>query len=103
MRDPTSEENKALTRRCWKGVSEGNLDVIDEVYAADCVIHQPNEDIRGLEALKQFISMFLDAFPDLTIAVEDEIAEGAKVVTRWTARGTHRSDLMGIPPTGRRV
>jgi steroid delta-isomerase-like uncharacterized protein len=98
-----SEENKAITRHCWEGVSEGNLDIVEEVYAADCVLHQPNEDIRGVEAIKQFISIFLDAFPDLSITVEDEVSEGDKVVTRWTGRGTHQGELMSIPPTGRRV
>lgn len=98
-----SEENKALVRRAWEGVSEGNLYVFDEVYAADCIIHEPDEDVRGIEGLKQFVSMFLEAFPDLSITVEDEIAEGDKVVTRWRARGTHQGELRGIAPTGNRV
>jgi steroid delta-isomerase-like uncharacterized protein len=98
-----SEENKALVRRAWEGVSAGNLDVFDEVYAADCIIHEPDEDVRGIEGLKQFVSTFLEAFPDLRITVEDEIAEGDKVVTRWRVQGTHQGELRGIAPTGNRV
>lgn len=99
----SAEENKAISRRSWEAVSQGDLDAQVEVYAADCVIHEPDEDIRGTEGLRQFVSMFHTAFPDLSVTVEDEIAEGDKVVTRWTGRGTHRGELMGIPPSGNRV
>lgn len=92
-----SEENKAIARRSWEAVTQGDLDAQMEVYAADCVIHEPDEGLR------QFVAMFLSAFPDMQIAVEDEIAEGDKVVTRWRARGTHRGELMGIPPTDNQV
>jgi steroid delta-isomerase-like uncharacterized protein len=47
--------------------------------------------------------MFFDAFPDLNVTVEDEIAEGDKVVTRWTIRGTHKGDLEGMAPTGKQI
>lgn len=57
----------------------------------------------GSAGMKQFISMFRTAFPDLHSTVEDQVAEGGKVVTRWTARGTHRGSLMDIPATGKTV
>lgn len=98
-----AEENKAVVRRAWEAVSEGNLDVTEEVYAADCVIHEPDEDMHGVEAVKQFIGMFRKAFPDLHMTVEDLVAEGDKVTGRWTARGTHRGELMGIPASGNQV
>ena len=47
--------------------------------------------------------MFREAFPDIEFAVEDELAEGDRVAMRWSAKGTHRGELMGIPPTGNRV
>ena len=47
--------------------------------------------------------MYRTAFPDMRITIEDQVAEGDKVVTRWTASGTHQGDLMGIDPTGRRA
>jgi predicted ester cyclase len=53
--------------------------------------------------LKQYAAMNLGAFPDVRVSVEDQIAEGDMVVTRWTATGTHTGELMGIPPTGRRI
>jgi predicted ester cyclase len=84
-----SEENKALTRRSWEIVTEGTLDtledVLQEVYADNIVMHEPDEDVRGIKGLKQFVSMIRSALPDLHITLEDDIAEGNKVVSRWTA------------------
>ena len=102
-----SEENKVLTRRSWLIVAEGNLDTLEdalaEVYAEDIVLHEPDEDVRGVEGLKQFVSMIRSAIPDLHITLEDDIAEGDKVVSRWSAQGTHQGELMGIAPTGNQV
>ena len=97
-----SEENKALARRSWE--APDNLDVIDEVYAPDLVWHDPGQEIQGTAEAKQFIAMYKSAFPDLSVTVEDEIAEGDKVVTRWTIRGTHQGEIEEFgPPTGRQV
>jgi steroid delta-isomerase-like uncharacterized protein len=102
-----SEENKVLTRRSWLIVAEGNLDTLEdalaEVYAEDIVVHEPDEDVRGVEGLKQFVSMIRSAIPDLRITLEEDIAEGDKVVSRWRAQGTHQGELMGIAPTGNQV
>ena len=102
-----SEENKALTRRSWQIVTEESLDTLEdalkEVYANDIVLHEPDEDVHGIEGLKQFVSMIRSAVPDLRIAVEDEMAEGDKVVSRWRAQGTHQGELMGAAPTGNQV
>ncbi len=62
-----------------------------------------SQPVQGLEAAKQFDTMLRGAFPDIHFTVEDQIAETDKVVTRWTARGTHRGQLMGIPATNRSV
>ena len=95
-----SEENKDLARRSWEAVD--NPDLIDEVYAADLVWHEPDQDIQGYEQAKQFVSTFFAAFPDLNISVEDLIAEGEKVVSRYTFRGTHQGETEEFgPPTGR--
>src|SRR5215210_5252608 len=102
-----SEENKALTRRSWEIVATGSLDTLDdalqEVYADDIVMHEPDEDVRGIEGLGQFVSMIRSALPDLHITLEGDIAEGDKVVSRWGAQGTHQGELMGIAPTGNEV
>jgi steroid delta-isomerase-like uncharacterized protein len=100
-----SEENKDLTRRSWEMlVNEQNPDAIDELYTPDFVWHEPDQDIQGTEQARRFLSMYLSAFPDMRVAVEDVIAEGEKVVTRWTIRGTHQGEVEEFgPPTGRQV
>jgi steroid delta-isomerase-like uncharacterized protein len=97
-----SEENKALARRAWEVLD--NPDLIDEVYAADVVWHEPDQEVQGIEEAKQFIGMFNTAFPDMSATVEDVIAEGDRVVTRVTLRGTHQGETEEFgPPTGRQV
>ena len=84
----SEEENKALVRRAFEeGWNAGNLDVFDETDAPEYVLHDPSvpEDVRGVEAVKQFASMYLRAFPDLNFTLEEQLAEGDKVVTRWTS------------------
>ena len=102
-----SEENKALTRRSWEIVAKASLETLDdalkEVYADTIVMHEPDEDVRGIEGLTQFVSMIRSALPDLRVTLEDDIAEGDKVVSRWRAQGTHQGELMGIAPTGNEV
>ena len=97
-----SEENKALARRAWELAD--NPDILDEVYAPDVVWHEPDQEIRGLEQAKNFVSAYKTAFPDLKITVEDVIAEGDKVVSRVTIRGTHQGETEEFgPPTGRQI
>ena len=99
-----SEENKAIVRRVYEQVwSKGNLDVVDELCAADFVLHDPAQPgIRGPEGYKQIVTGNRTAFPDLQITVEDQLAEGDKVATRWTTTGTHQGEFAGIPATGKR-
>ncbi len=95
-----SDKNKALVHRAWKLAN--NPDALDEVYAPDVVWHEPDQEIRGLEQAKQFVTTYKTAFPDMTVTVEDVIAEGDKVVTRVTLRGTHQGETEEFgPPTGR--
>jgi steroid delta-isomerase-like uncharacterized protein len=100
-----SEENKALVRRAWENGNQQNLDAFDEVYSVDAVWHEPDQDLQGLEEIKQFSGVYWQAFPDLSFTAEDVIAaEGDKVVTRWTARGTHQGEIEELGPlTGRHV
>src|SRR4051812_44110281 len=98
-----AEENKALARRFLEEVfNEGNLAAIDELIDPDWVQHDPAmpEELRGIEGARQLVEVYRAAFPDLHITVEDQVAEGDKVATRWTARGSHQGELMGIPPSG---
>ena len=99
----SAEDNKAIARRSFDEIwNKGNLAVVDEVTAANYVAHDPTSpDLKGPEGLKQFVNLYRAAFPDIRLTVEDQIAEGDQVVSRWTARGTHKGELQGIPPTGK--
>ena len=100
----SAEENKALVRRSWEIVSQRNPALIEELYPPDLVWHEPDQDIHGYEQARQFVSTFFDAFPDINISVEDAIAEGDKVVTRWSIRGTHQGQTEDFgPPTERQI
>ena len=106
-----SEKNKALVRRELEEVfTRGNLDAAEDIYASDYVSHETatvsrpgSEDIRGVEAARQIAAARREAFPDLTYTIEDQIAEGDKVATRFTARVTHLGELAGHAPTGKKV
>lgn len=100
-----SAENKALARRVFEEMwNKSNLDAVDAIYAPDVVNHElPPGMPEGIEGTKAYFGMFISAFPDTQMTVEDQIAEGDRVVTRWTARGTHTGELMGIPATGKQV
>jgi len=99
----STEDNKALMHRAYDALNQKNLAVLDEVDAPDLVVHIVSTTIQGLEAFKQGLSLFLTAFPDARFTIEDMIAEGDKVVVRYTFRGTHTGNFMGIAPTGKQV
>ena len=100
----SAEENKALVRRFVEGFwNEGNKAAADELFAPDAEIRMPTGELVDLEGLKGFAGEFRGSFPDWHSTFEELIAEGDRVAERWTGRGTHRGDLQGIPPTGKRV
>ena len=86
---------------------EGKLDVVDELLAPNYVDHTPRgpepSSVQGAEGLKQAVTLFRDAFPDLTYRVDLQVVQDNLVATRFTATGTHTGMFQGIPPTGRRV
>lgn len=99
-----SEQNKQLVRRAVEEVwNQGNYAAVDELAASDIVVHAslPDREVHGTAGVKQFYATLREAFPDLHFTIEDQIAEGDRVVTRWTARGTHTGTFNGIPPTGK--
>jgi len=99
----STEENKAFVRRWFEETAVNDyLALVDKTMAPDFVQHDPAGDMP-LENFKQYNSMLLAAFPDISFTVEDMIAEGDKVVTRWTMNATHKGQFGGIPPTGKRV
>lgn len=97
-----SEALKAIARREVEMFSTGDFSIADEIYSEDYVGHDPAkpEPIRGIEGAKEEAAGYRAAFPDLTLTIDHQVAEGEYVVTRWTARGTHEGDLEGIAPTG---
>lgn len=101
-----SSENKAIAVRLLDQIwIHRNLDVLDELFAANAAIHDPSiSDLaRGPEGARQYVEIFFAAFPDATATADDVIAEGDKVAVRWSMQGTHKGQLMGIPPTGKEV
>jgi len=103
----STQDNKALSRQAIEEAwNKGNLSIIDQVYAPDFLGHDPGSpigELRGREGARQYVSAYRTAFPDAHITIEDQIAEGDKVVTRFTARGIQRGALPGIPPTGKQA
>ncbi|GFE17371.1 hypothetical protein Sgleb_54180 [Streptomyces glebosus] len=101
----STEENKRLVRRFYQEIDAGNLDAMDDLVAEDYQDHSPPPFpgfAPGREGLKQVFRLFWEATPG-THEIEDQIAEGDKVVTRLTARGVHERDLPGIPAAGRPI
>ena len=98
------EENKSLVRSAFDETVKRNWAALDELYTTDYVWHQPGspEPLTSEES-DQFMLTFLSAFPDCSYTIEDMIAEDDKVVTRFTFRGTHKGDYMGIPATGKEI
>ncbi|NUT56679.1 MAG: ester cyclase [Thermoleophilia bacterium] len=101
-----SAETKGIARRFLEeAFNRGNLDVVDELVAPEFVNHDAAlpEPVVGIEATKASIRGYRDAFPDMRMTVELQVAEGEEVVTQWTARGTHQGDLMGLAATGKQA
>jgi steroid delta-isomerase-like uncharacterized protein len=98
------EANKAAARGFFETAEHGDLDALDALVSPDYVLHDPSmpEDVRGVEGAKQMVEKFRNAF-GLRVAIEHQFADGEYVVTRYTARGRHDADFMGVPPTGRDV
>ena len=103
----SAKENKALAHRLferWNKDKVAALAVIDEMAATSLVFHRGNgEDIHGIKDFKQSMSKFYNAFPDNHMTIDDMIAEGDKVVIRYTLTGTHKGEYMGIPPTNKKA
>ena len=101
----TTEKNKAIYREFLEEVfNKGRLDKLDEFLGPEYVFRDaPPGTPEGPEAIKQVVSMFRSAFPDLKITIEELVAEGDKVCARFTTRGTHQGVLFGVPATGKAV
>jgi hypothetical protein len=103
----SAKEIKALERRAFKEWNKGKaatMAEIDEIFATSVVFHSSIEkDVYGLKEYKQYFSALYDAFPDVHWTLDDLVAEGEKVVVRYTLTGTHKGEYMGVPSTNKKV
>jgi steroid delta-isomerase-like uncharacterized protein len=102
----TPERNKNLIRRWLDELfTRADLDEADELFTLNYALHDPSfpHDVHGPEGIRRYVSAYHAAFPDLRVTVEDQLAEEDKVVTRWTVRGTHSGEFLGLAPTGDEV
>jgi steroid delta-isomerase-like uncharacterized protein len=84
--------------------ASGDLATLDRFFAPDVVSHNmPPGFPPGIEGVRRFFATFRDAFPDVTVRVDEVVAEGDRAAVATTIEGTHRGELLGMPPTGRRV
>ncbi len=104
---PSAEENKQLVRSYYERFQEGEFDALEEVLADDYTLHgvpgAEGEQLTGREAVEGYLRELSEAFPDMTAAIDEMIAEGETVAYRATITGTHEGEFMGISPTGEEV
>ena len=98
-----SEQNKAIVRRLFDAFNAGRFDDAVSLLGSDYVWRGPGAEARGRDGWKQVAKTYRDAYPDLTMTIDEQIADGDVVVTRFTARGTHRGALAGVAASGRAV
>jgi len=99
-------ENKAIIRRLYEEVwNKRKLKVVDELFSTSHALQDPivSGSQVGPELYKGRVVELTTALPDLCFTIEDTIAEGNKVVACWTISGTHQSEYMGIPATGKKI
>jgi steroid delta-isomerase-like uncharacterized protein len=99
-----SEANKEIIRRWQEAYSNGKLDEIDDLLAPDWVTNGWPEGVpQTVEMAKEMHRGLLEMVPDVRFTTEEMIAEGDRVVQRWTVSGSHENELFGCPPTGKLV
>ena len=96
-----SEANKTAVRDCFEQASQGNFGALQSILTPDYVIHP--EEARGADGLAEMVQGYRNAFPNISVTIEQQFTEGDYVATRTTFRGRHDGELMGTPPTGREV
>ena len=98
------EMNKVAKKKYFEAVNAGTLDAIDDLFAPDYVLHMAGApDVEGAAMIKQMVAGSLAALSDAEFEVQDMVAEGDRVATRWTITGVHSGEFFGVPPTNRRL
>ena len=99
-----SEKLEAIARRAIEDVwNKGQMEAITELFTNDYVNNDPLNTTKGLDDFRNFVKKYRVAFPDCRLDIDELISSGDKVVVRWRYSGTHKGQLEGIAPTGRRV
>lgn len=100
----SSSQGKVLIRRYLQEiVPSGATHLLDEVFSSDLVAHLGEHSVTGIQVMRDYITTFHSAFPDVRYSIEDEIADGDRVAVRWRWEGTHLGSFQGIAPTGSKV
>jgi steroid delta-isomerase-like uncharacterized protein len=104
----STQKNKAIVQRFFEVLNTefwptGNFASAEALIAPEMVYQDPATPLRGRAAYQQLLTMYRTAFPDARLTIEEQVAEGDSVLTRFSARGTHRGELLGIAPTGKPV
>lgn len=98
-----SEENKALARKFFRMLELGDPNMAEEIVAIDYYNHDVPDPNIGSDGVKSGVTGFKMAFPDAQVKIVFQLAEGDKVVTRYTWSGTHQGEFYGVPATGKQV
>lgn len=96
------EENKALVRRIYDLCNPAEIASTYQFYAPECIFHTPNGD-SSVEQVRDFDSKVMAAFPDISYAFDDMVAEGDEVAYRVRFTATHQGEFLGVAPTGKKV
>ena len=101
----SEEENKNLVRRYYEeSFYQGRQDILHEFVSSDFIDHTPSPGMPpGIEGMKLIHSMVHNAFHDIHVDIDDLIAEGDKIVARFTVSGSHKGEFMGMSPTGKKT
>ena len=97
--------NVALSKRFFREVwNERRTETLLEIFSPDIVFHHEHEKIIGIKRWKEeFYDVLIRAVPDVSVEIEDIIAKGNRIFTRWTAQGVHMGELFGVPPSKERI
>jgi steroid delta-isomerase-like uncharacterized protein len=99
-----SKDLRATINRSKEMWNTGNLNIVDEIYAKNFVNHYPfDPSVRDLDSFKKFVTECRKGMPNLSVTIEDMIAEGDKLACRWVCSGTHEVDFFGIAATGKKA
>ena len=100
----STEENKAIVRRFFElGPSSGDMNAANALLDPNFALHTPLPSAPGIQGINDVVTTCRAAFEHLNVTVEDMVAEGNKVTARFTARGIHKGQFMGLPPTGKSI